>query len=382
MFRIFLSYAKEDRDRVTPCYKKIKAAGYQAWMDVEDILPGQNWEAEIERAFSDAHIIILFLSAQSVSKRGFVQREANDAIERLRYKQPTDIYVIPVLLETCEVPSQIARRLQYVDLNSEGAWEQILSSLALGAKQQKIEVAEGVVTGPFKVFTLEHRERWDGQPGHTIEVSYPRFSSEQFNVVAKELTDYFCGRKAKVVIESRQKPWTQSPDLFGERGETALDGRWDDFGINFANDAIISLTYNVGWYGAGAAHPNSHFETFNFWFSDRLVQFCLEDLFSDHRNAIRRVSDICIRELTKQYWDRTGEVPSEKDIEEFQKGASPEWANFSAFAITGTGLVFHFCPYQVGPYALGSWSVEISFFDLLDVLVVDGIHTKALPAVV
>ena len=97
--------------------------------------------------------MVLLLSKQSVNKRGFVQREANDAIERLRYKQPTDIYVIPLLLEPCEVPGHIAGRLQYVDLSTPGAWDQVRASLKFAAEQQSIELAQGLNVGPFHVFT-------------------------------------------------------------------------------------------------------------------------------------------------------------------------------------------------------------------------------------
>tara|TARA_R100001244_G_C5133760_1_gene126396 strand:- start:305 stop:421 length:117 start_codon:yes stop_codon:yes gene_type:complete len=31
-------------------------------MDVKNLLPGQNWEAEIEKAFSDANVVVFMLS--------------------------------------------------------------------------------------------------------------------------------------------------------------------------------------------------------------------------------------------------------------------------------------------------------------------------------
>lgn len=124
--KVFISYAKEDRAQALTYFERLSEEGFSPWIDTKKLLPGQNWEAEIERAFSDANVVILLLSQNSVSKRGFVQREANDAIERLRYKQPTDIYVIPLLLDQCEVPSHIAGRLQYLNISTPGAWEQVL----------------------------------------------------------------------------------------------------------------------------------------------------------------------------------------------------------------------------------------------------------------
>lgn len=377
--RIFLSYAREDRALVLPYYTKLSEAGYSPWIDVRGILPGQNWEAEIDRAFTDANVVMLFLSPRSVSKRGFVQREANDAIEQLRYKLPTDVYVIPVLLEACEVPTQISKRLHYVDLNSADSWEQLEGSLKLAASQQNLEIREGATHGPFRVFTLEHREEWVGKPGYIAEIKYPRFESETHNKVARELTDYFSGRAAKILIDFRQAPWDQAPELFPESSLSAQNGHWESFSVSLASSQILSLNFVVGWYGAGAAHPNTHFETFNFSLQDRLVTFELADLFSDPQRGLSKLSVICQRELQKEYWERTHEPPDEAIIKWIGDGASAEWDRFSAFTLTHRGIVVHFPPYQVGPYAAGSWSVEISFFELLETLTPNGIHTMVIP---
>lgn len=175
--KVFVSYAKEDRGLALHYYDLLAQEGASPWIDEKHLLPGQNWEAEIEKAFSDANVVVLLLSNKSVNKRGFVQREANDAIERLRYKQPTDIYVIPLLLETCEVPAHIAGRLQYVNLSTPRAWDQVRASLKLAAEQQSIELAQGQNIGPFRVFTERLEDQWRGAPGHDIKIEYPRFES-------------------------------------------------------------------------------------------------------------------------------------------------------------------------------------------------------------
>ena len=183
--KVFVSYAKEGRDLALKYYDLLIQDGTSPWMDVKHLLPGQNWEAEIDRAFSDANVVVLLLSKQSVNKRGFVQREANDAIERLRYKQPTEIYVIPLLLEPCEVPNHIAGQLQYVDLSTAGAWDQVQASLKLAAEQQSIELAGGLDTGPFRVFTEKFEEQWQGAPGHDIKLNTHGLSQHLFRVLQK-----------------------------------------------------------------------------------------------------------------------------------------------------------------------------------------------------
>ncbi|MFZ2269148.1 MAG: TIR domain-containing protein [Azonexus sp.] len=379
--KIFVSYAKEDRDLALKYYDLLLQEGAAPWMDVKHLLPGQNWEAEIDKAFSDANVVVLLLSKQSVNKRGFVQREANDAIERLRYKQPTDIYVIPLLLEPCDVPSHISGRLQYVDLSTAGAWDQVKTSLKIAAEQQSIELARGLDAGPFRVFTEKLEDKWQGAPGHDIKIEYPRFESASIPGIARELTLFFSGRAAKTQIESRQKSWDQSPDLYPEADEfRAMNGRWDSFGVVYATNQLLSLAYEVGWYGAGAAHPNSHFETYNFSMQDRLYLLNLEDFFKDGPAAINRISELCIAALCREYWNRMGEKPDDDQLKWFQDGAGPNNENFTTFTVSADHFTFLFAPYKVSAYAMGRWSVDVSFYDLLDVLQVDGLHLLAAPA--
>lgn len=376
---VFISYAREDRDRALHYYSLFKAEGVSPWIDVKNLLPGQNWEVEINRAFGEANVVVLLLSPRSVSKRGFVQREANEAIERLRYKQPTDIYVLPLLLESCDVPSQIAGRLQYVDLSSDGAWDQVKAALRVASEQQSIQLEQGVVHGPFTMFSERLQEKRDGWPGYEVEIDYPRFESLLKPDAAKELSAFFSGRAYKTLIGECQKPWDQSPEFFEDyHPDTTRNGRWEGFGVAHATDRLLSLSYEVGWYGAGAAHPNMHFETYNFAYAEHLCQLELHDFFLDSATALKRVSEICIQSLSREYWERMGERPDENQVRWFEKGAGAKLENFSSFTVSSDHFTFLFAPYQVSAYAMGRWAADVSFYDLLDMLKPNGPHVFAL----
>jgi hypothetical protein len=376
---IFISYAREDQAQALRYYELLQREGFAPWMDTRNLLPGQNWEAEISKAFGDANVVILLLSPRSVSKRGFVQREANDAIERLRYKQPTDIYVIPLLLEACEVPTQIAGRLQYVDLTSDGAWDRVKESLRLASRQQSIQTEQGVNYGPLTCFTGRIAEQEEGFPGYEVEIDFPRFESTTKPTVAKELSAYFAGRAYQTLVSERQSPWSQTPELYAGREGTSRNGRWEGFGVAHATDNLISLTYEVGWYGAGAAHPNMHFETFNFTHTNRLQKFELPDLFLDLDAALRVISASCIQSLSREYWARTNERPDETQSKWFHDGAGAELQNFNAFTVGPDSLTFLFAPYQVSSYAMGRWAADVSYYELLDLFNPDGPQRLALP---
>jgi len=378
--KVFISYAREDREKALHYYDLFAREGVFPWIDIKNLLPGQNWDTEISRALSEANLVVLLLSPRSVNKRGFVQREANEAIDRLRYKQPTDIYVIPLLLEPCEVPTQIAGRLQYVDLSTDGAWEQVRAALRVASEQQSIQLEHGVVFGPFSVFTDRIQETWEALPGHEIEIEYPRFESTRKQSIARELSAIFRGRAFRTLVEERQKPWDQSPDLFqGPFSATAANGRWEGYGLVHATDRLLSLTYEGGYYGAGAAHPNMFFETFTFAYPERLCLLNLQDFFVDCDAAAQRISAICIHGLSREYWERTGEKPGEEQLSWFKAGAGGKLENFAAFTVADDRFTFLFPPYQVGAYALGRWAADVPIYDLLDLLKPEGPHTFALP---
>jgi hypothetical protein len=366
--KVFISYAKEDQAKAEHYYDLFAKEGVSTWLDKKKLLPGQNWETGIERAFKDADIIVLLLSKISVNKRGFVQREANDAIERLRYKQPDDIYVIPLLLETCDVPSNIANKLQYIDLNTSGAWDMVKESLKTAAKQQSIELERGVTVGVFTMFTEKLEEKWEGLPGHDISIEYPRFESSLKPQCAKELTELFSGRAFSTLINNRQKPWDQNPEWFSEKNSfSATNGRWEVFGVVHATDSFLSLTCDVGCYGAGAAHPNSFFEAFNFAYKDeQLYRLELDDFFIDMKKALKVISEKCFYELSKEHWERTREKPDESVINWFKEGAGEDLENFASFTVGDDHFTFLFAPYQVSCYAMGRWSANVSFFELFD----------------
>ena len=111
---VFLSHASEDKPAVRNLCKRLKADGFDPWLDEERLLPGQEWPLEIEKAMRSSDTILLCFSARSVAKEGFVQREYKRAMQYQEEKPEGTIFVIPVRLGACEMPFFI-RELQWVD---------------------------------------------------------------------------------------------------------------------------------------------------------------------------------------------------------------------------------------------------------------------------
>lgn len=112
--KVFLCHSSGDKTAVRMLYSKLNEGGFDPWLDAEDLVPGQEWRVEIERAVRLADVVVVCLSKSSITKEGFVQKEIRYALDSAEEKPEGTIYLIPVRLEACEVPRQL-QRWQWVD---------------------------------------------------------------------------------------------------------------------------------------------------------------------------------------------------------------------------------------------------------------------------
>ncbi len=78
---IFLSYAREDIDAVRLVARSYRLLDQEFFWDVDDLEPGQSWEAELERRISDADVFVLFWSTAAQGSE-WVRREVEMALAR------------------------------------------------------------------------------------------------------------------------------------------------------------------------------------------------------------------------------------------------------------------------------------------------------------
>lgn len=132
--RLFLSYAREDHETVANLYRRLKTAGYQPWMDTESIPGGADWARQIEVAIRGSDYFLACLSSQSIEEKMVLQEEIRTALDIWRGKPDSDLYLIPVRLEKCYIPSSLAK-LQWVDLFALDGWEKLLRALRHGQRR-------------------------------------------------------------------------------------------------------------------------------------------------------------------------------------------------------------------------------------------------------
>jgi hypothetical protein len=112
--KVFLCHASGDKPKVQQLYSRLIRDGIDAWLDKEKLLPGQTWKSEIPKAVRNSDVVIVCLSAQSVNKEGYVQKEVRIALDVADEKPEGTIFIIPARLENCNLPERISQ-FQCVD---------------------------------------------------------------------------------------------------------------------------------------------------------------------------------------------------------------------------------------------------------------------------
>ena len=128
--KVFISYAKEDFKVARKIYTDLKGAGITPWLDRENLLVGQKWRETISRAISESSYFLLIISNNSVSKKGYIQKEQKIALELLEELPENDIFIIPVIIDSTELADEKLRYLHWADLSDyERGLTQILKTL-------------------------------------------------------------------------------------------------------------------------------------------------------------------------------------------------------------------------------------------------------------
>jgi hypothetical protein len=118
---VFIAYVREDLAKARRLYHDLEALGFRPWLDLEKLLPGQNWSRSIERTIEVSDFFIPCFSKNSVSKRGHFQSELRYALDCASRLPLDEIFVIPVRLDDCPLPRRILSQIHYVNLFPE--WE-------------------------------------------------------------------------------------------------------------------------------------------------------------------------------------------------------------------------------------------------------------------
>jgi hypothetical protein len=195
---------------------------------------------------------------------------------------------------------------------------------------------------------------------YTIKANYPQIigaknaSAAQFNRAVRELM-------TAEVNDFKKDFAPPDPDIPKEMQESTFDS---SYSIEHNGPDLISVSFGISVYGAGAAHPNHYSLVLNYDLNaGRTLK--LSDLFRPGSNYMHAVSDFAIKELKKK-------LAPDPDEEWIERGAAPDSQNYKSWNITRRGLVVTFDPYQVASYAEGEHVIIIPYAALRSVINMDG----------
>jgi hypothetical protein len=136
---------------------------------------------------------------------------------------------------------------------------------------------------------------------------------------------------------------------------------------------VLSLEFNISYYYAGAAHPNTSTKTLNFGLKPSF-QMELYDMVQPYAGGLEVISNYCIKDLHKQQAQRWADpIAREAELKgQFDdwilKGAGARRENYERISIRKNGFAIHFDPYCVGSYAEGKYEVFVPAHELRYVL--------------
>lgn len=192
----------------------------------------------------------------------------------------------------------------------------------------------------------------------SVDVSYPVLPSEYewVNTHIKEIVTQRIDRFKEIAQENRQARIDTDPSYADEEIERGpLYTLSMSYEIDSFDETYFSTLFVIDEY-SGGAHGIRVFETVNANLeTEEFVT--LSDILS---YSLEEVSEMVKENVKAQLAERgMGDYESIKDSLWLDEGAAAVEENFSQFTFTDQTVTFYFAPYELGPYALGTFRVEI-----------------------
>jgi hypothetical protein len=103
--QIVFGYAREDLQPVKEIYNRLEVIGYNCWLDETNLIPGQNFREDIDRAIKNSNLLIVCFSQAFISCEEYWYQLLRSAMS-VQAKMPPGVpFLLPLRLEECEIPT-------------------------------------------------------------------------------------------------------------------------------------------------------------------------------------------------------------------------------------------------------------------------------------
>jgi hypothetical protein len=133
--KVFLCHSSSDKEKIQDLYRELIKDHYDVWLSEEKLIPGQNWDLEIQKAVRASDIVVVCMSNESTVKAGYLQKEIRLALDIADEQPEGSIFLVPARLEECDVPLRL-NRYHWVNLFEENGYKRL--KRALETKEQEL----------------------------------------------------------------------------------------------------------------------------------------------------------------------------------------------------------------------------------------------------
>ena len=126
--RVFISYSRKDSYFAHDLVAGLRAAGFEPFVDRQDIAPGEDWEARLGKLIQSSDCIVFVLSPDSIA--------SNRCIWELNHAETLSRRIVPVVcrsVESEQIPKKIAQ-LNYVFFNQQNTFGASLLALTMALR--------------------------------------------------------------------------------------------------------------------------------------------------------------------------------------------------------------------------------------------------------
>jgi hypothetical protein len=254
--KVFLCHSRDDKPKVRELYRRLVNDGFDAWLDEEKLIPGQEWDLEIRKAVRTADVVLVCLSSGSATKAGYIQKEIRFALDIADEQPEGTIYLIPTRLEDCSVPSRLSR-WQWVDLFNFNGYEKIRTALKtrtnhLGIPYKNITTEEELLNAAI-VLTRGEEKITVSLLQRKLRIGYTRARYVLDALAQKGFVPLDSSREAYHSFEPQMVRVSAGKFLMGsspEQAKQAIKDGADKFWVEFErpqHDVELS-EYSVGKY--------------------------------------------------------------------------------------------------------------------------------------
>lgn len=185
---LFISYAHVDIGKARRLVDVLEAGGYSVWFD-HQLLPGQDWKAELHNAIKSCNAFVYALTEASLGSDWCTWEFAN----AVKLRRP----IVPILLQDgIQIPGTL-EQFQYADF-SKGTTPLVIARLMKGLQNAKWIPIDHIPIAPSNLKGLPSRA-WIEQVDHwTDQFVRPQHSqqNEVERVVAKFAANLWRGSEA------------------------------------------------------------------------------------------------------------------------------------------------------------------------------------------